>query len=220
MKCGRRGCEDYSASPMRWVAALMVCSLSTAHAGEPPTSRPPATSTTESSRLGVEYLVQKAGTTWVYQLEGQAKARGRLTIIRLADWRAHFSYGFGKQSGSEALVCALGCVARANQYARPSRGGGAPGADEPWLDVEGARLNRTRRRRGRAVRGDGAGRHRRAAERQHLGPLPGGAGDGARWQRGVEPLLRPPSLGKVAVRSPRGWVYRLVEFRSGSKHAE
>jgi hypothetical protein len=219
MKCGRRGCEDYSASPMRWVAALMVCSLSTAHAGEPPTSRPPATSTTESSRLGVEYLVQKAGTTWVYQLEGQAKARGRLTIIRLADWRAHFSYGFGKQSGSGAWFARSGAWLE-----RTSTRGPAEAVVLPALMSRGS----TWRAPGSIERGGGAGAQYEVMALDATVELPNGstldhclvvletAPDGSEvWSH-----YYAPSLGKVAVRSPRGWVYRLVEFRSGSKHAE
>jgi hypothetical protein len=203
---------------MRVTAFLVVVSCWALAADPPPTVRPAATSTSEAGRLGAEYFVQKSGASWVYQL-GDGKTRGHVTITGIVDWRAQFTFSFGKRSG----------------------GGHWRALNGVWLERSAARgdteavLLPATMTRGTRWTGptsiERAGATGSAFEVMALEAtveLPSGmtvehclavletAADGSDpWTH-----YYAPNVGKVAVLSPAGWYSRLLEFRSGSRHAE
>lgn len=196
---------------------LLTCPL-LALATEPePLVRPSPSATTESSRLGAEYFVQKAGASWVYQL---AKGKGRVSITAFVDWRAHFSYSLGKRAGSgvwrvkdgvwlertsarsehEAVVLPA-TMTRGTRWTAPAsieRGGTQPAQYEVLALEASVELPN-------GITVDHC-----------LAVLETGA-DGS----DAHTHYYAPNVGKVAVMAPDGWLYRLVEFNSGSRgHSE
>jgi hypothetical protein len=204
--------------PMRAAALFVLVSAAGLAADPVPTIRPAATSTSEAGRLGAEYFVQKSGASWVYQL-GDGKTRGHVTITAIVDWRAQFTFSFGKRSG----------------------GGHWRALNGVWLersaargDVEAVLLPATMTR---GTRWTGPSSIERAGTTssqfevmalEATVELPTGmtvehclavletAADG------TEPWTHyyAPNVGKVAVLGPAGWFSRLLEFRSGARHAE
>jgi hypothetical protein len=179
-----------------------------------PAYRPAAT--TEATRQGAEYLVQRAGASWTYQLE---RGRGQVTIASFSDWRAAFSFSLGRRTGSgrwwvregawmerssargdvEAVVLPAR-VSQGSHWAGPAsleRGGARPAQFEVMaLDA--------------TVELPGGG----SAE-GCLAVLETPEGSGQPWTHYYQ-----PNVGKVAVRSPEGWVLRLLRFRAGGGHRE
>ncbi|MCU0699715.1 MAG: hypothetical protein MUC96_24670 [Myxococcaceae bacterium] len=196
---------------------LIVLSFAAPGWANPPTSRTPATATTEATRLGAEYFIQKAGASWTYQL--QSGGRGRVTINAFVDWKASFSLSLGKRSASGTWRVKEG----------------------HWLERSGARGDgevvvlpavMTRGTRWQAPASIEKGT-RELAQYEVIAldaqvELPNGTLDGCltvleSGLDGSEPYTHyyAPNVGKVAVRGPADWLYRLVEFRSGSRgHAE
>ncbi len=192
----------------------LVC-LSTPALAQAP--RPVASATSEASRLGAEYFVQRAGASWTYQL---AKGRGRVTISSFTDWRAHVSVSLGKLSG--------GATWRVKDGAWLERSGLRGEGEAVVLP---ASMTRGTRWSGPASMERGAGKASvfevLALEAQV--ELPNGltvehclavletAPEGAvAWTH-----YYAPNVGKVGVQGPDGWLYRLMEFRSGARgHAD
>lgn len=171
----------------------------------------------ESSRLGAEYFVQRAGAAWTYQL---GKGKGRVTIVSFVDWRAQVSITLGKLAGGatwrvkegawlersglrgehEAILlpASMSRGTRWQDVASIERGGSKPSAFEVVaLDAQvelptGMTVDHCLAVLEMPVEGGEAYTHYYA-----------------------------PNIGKVAVQGPEGWVYRLVEFRSGARgHSE
>jgi hypothetical protein len=176
----------------------------------------PERATSEPSRAGAEYLVQRAGAVWIYQLE---KGRGRVTITEVADWRAHFSFALGARTGSGTWWVRDGVWLERT----PARGD----ADAVVLP---ARVSRGTHWAGPASieRGGGRPSQFEVLSLDAMIDLPAGlavdhclvvlelpAEGGEAWTH-----YYAPNLGKVAVRSPRDWAVRLVEFRPGTRHTE
>ncbi|MFZ5441610.1 MAG: hypothetical protein ACOZQL_16505 [Myxococcota bacterium] len=181
------------------------------------TVRPPASATSESTRLGAEYFVQRAGASWTYQL---AKGKGRVTVSSFVDWRAHVSISLGgRLSGSttwrvkdgvwlersglrgehEAVVLPAS-MSRGTRWEAPSsmeRGSGKTSVFEV-LALEATVELPT----GMSV--------------EHCLAVLESAPDGG----DAYTHYYAPNIGKVAVQGPDGWLYRLVEFRSGKGHSE
>ncbi|MDP2271678.1 MAG: hypothetical protein Q8N23_01430 [Archangium sp.] len=196
-------------------ALLLVMTLSAAAFAQ--TARPPANATTESSRLGAEYFVQRAGAAWTYQL---GKGKGRVTIVSFVDWRAQVSIALGKVTG--------GATWRVKEGAWLERSG-LRGEHEAILLP--ATMSRGTRWQDVASIERGGSRPSSfevlALEAQVELPtgmivehclavleMPEGGGD-------AYTHYYAPNIGKVAVQGPEGWVYRLVEFRSGARgHSE
>ncbi|HEY0881482.1 MAG TPA: hypothetical protein VGD87_08125 [Archangium sp.] len=199
---------------MKVLALVLFCSsLSFAQAG-----RPQATATNEASRLGAEYFVQRAGASWTYQL---AKGKGRVSITSFVDWRAHVSVSLGgklsgnttwrvkegawlERSGLRAeheVVVLPATMTRGTRWSAPAsieRGGTTPSAYEVVALEAMVELPT-----GMTVE------HCLAVLE-----MPEAGGD-------AYTHYYAPNIGKVAVQGPEGWLYRLVEFRSGAKgHAE
>lgn len=186
--------------------------------------RPEATATSEASRLGAEYFVQRAGASWTYQLASDSKKegskRGKVTISSFVDWRAQVSVSLGKWQG--------GTTWRVK--------------DGVWLERSGLRSDHeaivlpaqmTRGTRWQAPssmeRGTGKLSAYEVVALEAQVELPTGmtvehclavlesAPEGGEGYT----HYYAPNIGKVGVQGPDGWVYRLVEFRSGAKgHAE
>lgn len=195
---------------------LLVLLGSLPGAAEVPGARPAASPTSERSRLGGEYFVQRAGASWTYQV---GKGRARWAITSFADWRASFTFSFGKRSG--------GGTWRVKDGAWLERGGQRG-------DVEGVVLPAvmTRGTRWTSVasieRGTTTQSTYEVVALDALVELPTGVtmdqclavletnADGS------EPYTHyfAPNVGKVAVRGPEDWVLRLVEFRSGQRRGE
>lgn len=196
------------------VPLTVLFASSGASATEPPTSRQPATATTEATRLGAEYFIQKAGAAWTYQLPSGAK--GKVSISAFVDWKASFTFNLGKRSG----------------------GGTWRVKEGHWLERSSARADgevvvlpavMTRGTRWQAPASLERGT-REMAQYEVLAldaqlELPTGvtldqclvvletALDGS------APFTHyyVANIGKVGVRGPDDWVLRLVEFRSGSR---
>jgi hypothetical protein len=206
---------------MRWLATLTVLAVLPGLAlAEPPTTRPPATATTESSRLGVEYFVQKNGATWVFALgdKPQDKTRGKQTITAFADWRAHYSYTFGKRSGTGAWFAREGAWME-----RTSARGDVDAVVLPVVMSRGTRWAAP----ASIERGGGKLAQYEVVALEAAVELPNGLMEHClavleTAPDGSDPWTHyyAPNVGKVAVLSPQGWLYRLVEYRSGSRHAE
>jgi hypothetical protein len=190
---------------------LLVLLWSSAFAGAP-TSRPAATATTENGRLAAEYFVQRAGASWVYQL---AQGKGRVTITSFVDWRAVFSFSFGKRAGAGSwrikegawtersssrgegeLVLLPSTMTRGTRWVAPAsleRGGGAPAqyevvALDAVVDLPRGPIEGCLAVLETSLDGQGATTHYFA-----------------------------PGMGQVAVRGPDDWLYRLLEFNPGSR---
>lgn len=181
------------------------------------TARPAPSATSESTRLGAEYFVQRAGAAWTYQL---GKGKGRTTIVSFLDWKAQVSISLGKLAGNASWRVKEGA----------------------WLERSGLRgeheaillpASMSRGTRWQDVASIERGGHKPASFEvvalEALVELP----TGVTVEHCLAVLEMPleggdaythyyaPNIGKVAVQGPEGWVYRLVEFRSGAKgHSE
>jgi len=212
----RRAAQSGRVVPrMRSHSLALVIFLSCAAQAQ--SARPAPTATSESTRLGAEYFVQRAGASWTY---ATAKGKGRVTIVSFVDWRAQVSVSIGKWVGSsswrvkdgawlersglradhEAVVLPAS-MSRGSRWEAPSsmeRGAGKQSSYEV-LALEASVELPT----GLTVD------HCLAVLES---PLEGGESFTHYYA---------PNVGKVAVQGPEGWVYRLVEYRSGGKgHAE
>jgi len=183
-----------------------------------PTSRPVHTATSEASRLAAEYFVQKAGATWNYA--GPRGAKAHYTITSFVEWRAAFTFTAGKRSVSGHWRIKEGA----------------------WLERSGARsesevvlLPATMTRgtswsapasieRGKSV----ASQYEVLALDAQV-ELPTGVTvdhclavlESARDGSDPHTHYYAPNVGKVAVRGPDDWLFRLTDFRSGQRsHAE
>lgn len=199
-------------------ARLLALTLLVASPSLAQTARPATSPTNEASRLGAEYFVQRAGASWTYQLANGSK--GRVTISSVVDWRSHVSVSLGKTSGS-----ATWRVKEGTWFERSGLRGGEEAVVLP------ASMTRGTRWQGPASMDRGAGKQSVfevvALEAQvelsngivveHclavLEMAPEG-GDGFTHYYA-------PNIGKVAAQGPDGWLYRLLEFRSGGRgHSE
>jgi hypothetical protein len=200
------------------------------------TARPGPSPTSEASRLGAEYFVQRAGAAWTYQLgkssasgdrrrkaegdSGERDKKGRITIVSFLDWKAQVSISLGKISGNASWRVKEGAWLERSGLrgeheamilpAQMSRG-------TRWLDVASIERGGSKPSSYEVV----------ALEAQVELP------SGMMVEHCLAVLEMPddggpafthyyaPNIGKVAVQGPDGWVYRLVEFRSGAKgHSE
>lgn len=194
--------------------ALLLLTVAHLAIAEPPTVRRPATATTEATRLGAEYFIQKAGAAWTYQL--QAGAKGRVSINSFVEWKAGFSYALGKKSGSGTWRVKEG----------------------QWLERTSARADgevlvlpavMTRGSRWQAPASVERGT-REVVQYEVLAldaqvDLPTGVIIDdclvvlETTLDGSAPYTHyyAPNLGKVGVRGPDDWLYRLVEFKPGAR---
>lgn len=206
---------------MRGVIVLSVLLISVAtSAGEPvPVTRPRASATAEAGRLGAEYFVQKNGATWVYEIDSKSKAKGRVSVNGIVEWRVQYSFSYGKRSGTGAWFAREGVwmersgargevdavvlpatMTRGTRWAAPAsieRGGGRPAQFEVMALEAQVELPS-----GMTVD------HCLAV----LETNPDGSDPWTHYYA--------PNVGKVAVLAPSGWFSRLLEFRSGAGHAE
>jgi hypothetical protein len=201
---------------MRPLLLSVLLVSSAVRAAEPSEARPAPTPTSEAVRLGAEYFVQKAGAAWVYQ---GVKGKGHVSITSFVDWRAHFTYAVAGRSGSG--------VWRVKDGVWLER---AAGRSEHEAVVLPAIMSRGTWWTAPASieRGGGGQAHYEVVALEAVVELPNGTtvehclavletgeGDGAYTH------YYAPNMGKVAVRGPDGWLYRLVEFRSGVRgHTE
>lgn len=214
---------------MRDIALCTMVVVSLIASASSAQGRPEATATTEASRLGAEYFVQRAGASWTYQLAADSSRkkdkekenkRGKITISSFVDWKASVSVSMGKWQGGTTWRVKEGV----------------------WLERSGLRSEHetivlpaqmTRGTRWQAPssmeRGTGKLSAFEVVALEAQVELPTGltvehclavlesAPEGG---EGFTHYYA-PNIGKVAVQGPDGWLYRLVEFRSGAKgHAE
>jgi hypothetical protein len=180
-------------------------------------SRPAPTETSESTRLGAEYFVQRAGASWTYQL---AKTKGRVSISSFVDWRAQVSISIGKWVGSSAW--------RVKEGAWLERSGLR--ADHESVILPATMSRGTRWEAPSSMeRGSGKPSVYEVLALEAQVELPTGATidhclavlESAPEGGDTFTHYYAPNIGKVGVQSTDGWLYRLVEFRSGGKgHAE
>lgn len=198
---------------MRRCALITFVLCLPALAEEPPEARPPPSPTSEAARLGAEYFVQKAGAAWVYQ---GVKGKGRVSINTFVDGRAHFSYAVAGKSGSGTW--------RVKEGVWLERTGGR---SEHEAVVLPAKMTRGTRWTAAASieRGGGGQAQYEVVALEAVVELPNHltvehclavletAADGS----DAHTHYFAPNMGKVAVAAPDGWLYRLVEFHSGSR---
>ncbi|MBL8914556.1 MAG: hypothetical protein JNM17_27880 [Archangium sp.] len=189
--------------------------------------RPEATATSEASRLGAEYFVQRAGASWTYALAADSKKakekenkRGKITISSFVDWKASVSVSMGKWQG--------GTTWRVKEGAWLERSGLR--SDHETIVLPAQMTRGTRWQAPSSMeRGPGKVSAYEVVALEAQVELPTGmtvehclavlesAPEGG---EGFTHYYA-PNIGKVAVQGPEGWLYRLVEFRSGAKgHAE
>ncbi len=182
-----------------------------------PTSRPVPTATSEPSRLAGEYFVQKAGATWLY---AGPKNKASYKITSFVDWRAAFSFSLGKRSAAGHWRVKDGAWLE-----KSSARGESEVVLLPALMTRGTRwqaaasLERAK---------SGISQFEVLALDAQV-ELPTGItvehclavleSD----LEGGDPYTHyfAPNVGKVAVRGPDDWLFRLTEFRAGQRsHAE
>jgi hypothetical protein len=194
----------------------LVMSLSFAAFAQ--TARPASSPTTEASRLGAEYFVQRAGATWTYQL---AKGKGRVSIVSFVDWKASVSISLGgKLSGGATWRVKEGVWLERSGLrgeheavllpASMSRG-------TRWQDVASIERGGTKPSSFEVLALEAQVDLPTGMTVEHcLAVLETSESGGDAYTH-----YYAPNIGKVAVQGPEGWVYRLVEFRSGGKgHSE
>lgn len=172
----------------------------------------------QNARSGAEYFVQRAGATWTYELP--KKAKGKVVINSVVEWKSNVSISLGKTSGSATW--------RVKDGAWTERSGLRGGGEVILLP---AAINRGTQWQAPASIDRGGGKESTyevmALEAQVELPngitvdhclaileTPVGGGPGYTHYFA-------PNMGKVAAQGPDGWLYRLVEFRSGARgHSE
>jgi hypothetical protein len=196
-------------------------------------ARPAPSPTSESQRLGAEYFVQRAGAAWTYQLgkspsgdrrrkpEGDSSdKKGRVTIVSFLDWKAQVSISLGKISGNASWRVKEGVWLERSGLRGEHEAVLLPAAmsrGTRWQDVASIERGGSKPSSYEVV----------ALEAQVELP------NGMIVEHCLAVLEMPddggpafthyyaPNIGKVAVQGPDGWLYRLVEFRSGGKgHSE
>ena len=200
---------------MRVKAFAFLCCISFAAFAQ--SARPGPSPTSEASRLGAEYFVQRAGAAWTYQL---GKNKGRVTIVSFLDWKAQVSISLGKIAGNASWRVKEGAWLERSGLrgeheamllpAQMSRG-------TRWQDVASIERGGSKPSTYEVV----------ALEAQVELPT------GMTVDHCLAVLETPddgspafthyyaPNIGKVAVQGPEGWVYRLVTFTAGGKgHSE
>ncbi|MBM4777406.1 MAG: hypothetical protein GQE15_06850 [Archangiaceae bacterium] len=201
---------------LRRVALALV--LATAASAEPPTARQPATATSEATRLGAEYFIQKAGATWTYQL--QSGSKGRVSINSFVEWKAGFSYSIGKKS-----VSGTWRVKEGNWLERSSARADGEVVLLPAVMTRGTRWQAP----ASIEKGTKETSQYEVLALDAQVDLPNGIVIDhclAVLETGLDgsaPYTHyyAPNLGKVGVRGPDDWLFRLVEFRPGSRgHSE
>lgn len=183
-----------------------------------PSSRPAPTPTSESSRLAGEYFVQKQGATWNY---AAAKGgRAHYSITAFVDWRATFSFSLGKRTAAGHWRVKDGTWFEKS----PARG-----------DVEAVLLPAVMTRGTRWV--TFASLERGKLEQSQYEVLALDAQVELPTGMTVDHCLAvyesaldgtdgythyyAPNVGKVAVRGPDDWLFRLTDFNPGQRgHAE
>ncbi|MBL8934905.1 MAG: hypothetical protein JNM69_10140 [Archangium sp.] len=192
--------------------------LATAASAEPPTARQPATATSEATRLGAEYFIQKAGATWTYQL--QSGSKGRVSINSFVEWKAGFSYSIGKKS-----VSGTWRVKEGNWLERSSARADGEVVLLPAVMTRGTRWQAP----ASIEKGTKETSQYEVLALDAQVDLPNGIVIDhclAVLETGLDgsaPYTHyyAPNLGKVGVRGPDDWLFRLVEFRPGSRgHSE
>lgn len=198
--------------------AALALVLATAASAEPPTARQPATATSEATRLGAEYFIQKAGATWTYQL--QAGGKGRVSINSFVEWKAGFSYSIGKKS-----VSGTWRVKEGNWLERSSARADGEVVLLPAVMTRGTRWQAP----ASIEKGTKETSQYEVLALDAQVDLPNGIVIDhclAVLESGLDgsaPYTHyyAPNLGKVGVRAPDDWLFRLVEFRPGSRgHSE
>jgi hypothetical protein len=194
-----------------FVFALMA---SPSSATEPSAARRSATATTEATRLGAEYFIQKAGSVWTYQL--QSGGKGKVSIHSLVEWKASFSFSLGKKAGSGSWRIKDG-----QWLERSSSRDGGDAVVLPAVMTRGSRWQAP------ASIEKGT---REVSQYEVLAldaqvDLPNGAIVEhclAVLETGLDgsaPYTHyyAANIGKVGVRGPEDWLFRLIEFRPGSR---
>lgn len=198
--------------------AALALVLATAASAEPPTARQPATATSEATRLGAEYFIQKAGATWTYQL--QSGSKGRVSINSFVEWKAGFSYSIGKKS-----VSGTWRVKEGNWLERSSARADGEVVLLPAVMTRGTRWQAP----ASIEKGTKETSQYEVLALDAQVDLPNGIVIDhclAVLETGLDgsaPYTHyyAPNLGKVGVRGPDDWLFRLVEFRPGSRgHSE
>lgn len=198
----------------RCVVSVLVLVSAIAVASEPPTARQPASPTSEPTRLGAEYFIQRAGAQWTYQLQGGGK--GRVAITSFVEWKAAFTWSLGKKSGSGTWR-----VKDGNWLERTSARADTEVVLLPAVMTRGshwqapASIEKGTRDTSQyeVVALDAQVDLPNGIVMEHcLAVLETGLDGSAPFTH-----YYAPNIGKVGVRGPDDWMFRLVEFRSGAR---
>lgn len=199
---------------MRRSAVLLQLVIVSLAFAEPPTARQPATATSEPTRLGAEYFIQKAGVSWTYQL--QSGAKGKVSIQSFVDWKASYSFSLGKKSGGGTWR-----VKEGNWLERSSSRADSEVVVLPAVMTRGTRWQAP----ASIEKGTREPSQYEVLALDAQVDLPNGIVIDhclAVLETGLDGSAPhthyyAPNLGKVGVRGPDDWLFRLVEFRPGSR---
>lgn len=199
------------------LSAVLVLALGGAASAQQPTTRPPATATTEPSRLAAEYYVQRAGVSWTYQ---HGKGRARWTVTAFVDWRVSFSFSEGKKSGSGVWRMKDGVWLERNSARGEGESVLLPAVmtvGTRWTAPASVERGARDASQYEVLALDASVQLPTGVTVDHCLAVLETAADGT----DTYTHYYAPNVGRVAVRGPDDWVLRLVEFNSGSRgHAE
>lgn len=193
----------------------MVLSLLLLLVTTQPTSR---RATSEASRVASEYFVQKTGASWSYA--GAKGSKAHYAITSFVEWRAAFSFSLGKKS-----VAGYWRIKEGAWLERTASRGESEVMLLPATMSRGttwhapASIERGKRETSQyeVLALDAQVELPTGVTVDHCLAVLESSVDGS------ESFTHyyAPNVGKVAVRAPDDWLFRLTEFRSGQRgHAE
>jgi hypothetical protein len=187
------------------ISVLLMLSLSQAPRGG---------SVIERSHVAGEYFVQKAGTHWSYVSPKGVKAHYAITTF--IDWRAQFTFSFGKKSASGhwlvrngAWLEKSGARAEAEVVLLPA----TLTIGTRWVAPASLERGAADQSQFEVLALDAVVELPRGITVDHCLTVLESALDGS------SPFTHyyAPNVGKVAVRGPDDWLFLLTEFRPGQR---
>ncbi len=181
-------------------------------------ARPPHSATSEASRVAGEYFVQKTGASWSYV--GAKGAKAHYAINSFVEWRAAFSFSFGKKSASGHWRIKEGAWLERSSARSESEAVLLPATmsrGTTWSAPASIERGKNETSQYEVLALDAQVELPTGATVDHCLAVLESSVDGSDSYT----HYYAPNVGKVAVRGPTDWLFRLTEFRSGHRgHAE
>ena len=177
-------------------------------------TRSGASATSEASRVAGEYFVQKAGTVWNYAAAKGSKAH--YSITSFVEWRAAFSFSLGKKTVSGHWRIKDGAWLEKREVegvllpALMTRG-------TSWVAPASVERGKAEQSSFEVLSLDAVIELPTGVVVDHCLAVLESAVDGG----DTYTHYYAPNVGKVAVRGPDDWLFRLTDFHPGARgHAE